>query len=135
VRGAPIGERYSEAEDLRLLQWVARHGTSGAQGESYWQKAVNRGFNDQGQRGAGGHEPATPPPPPGGVAAAGHALQGRTAASLRERWRKVSQIRARLGHVRRRGDAVPAIPSRTRLSVDLSVCAICLSAALSTNYQ
>jgi hypothetical protein len=113
VRGAPIGERYSEAEDLRLLQWVARHGTSGAQGESYWQKAVNRGFNDQGQRGAGGHEPATPPPPPGGVAAAGHALQGRTAASLRERWRKVSQSTpgAREASRRRRARHSPAHPS------------------------
>jgi 5-methylcytosine-specific restriction endonuclease McrA len=66
-RNAP----YTADDDLALLQYVSEHGTAGAQGDTYWSRAVNSSLLQS-------SDPAKP---------------SRTANSLRERWRKILRPR------------------------------------------
>lgn len=79
--------RYSAEEDLAMLQYVAENGATGATGETYWQKALSHGLMTTG--------PASN-------------NNSRSAASLRERWRKVLKDRFE----KAAGDPVAAVAAQ-----------------------
>ena len=66
-RNAP----YTAEDDLALLQYVSENGTAGAQGDTYWSRAVGSNLLQS-------NDAAKP---------------SRTAHSLRERWRKILRAR------------------------------------------
>eukprot|EP01046_Picozoa_sp_COSAG06_P016983 COSAG06_NODE_1139_length_10559_cov_2.704493_1_plen_716_part_10 len=66
-RNAP----YTADDDLALLQYVSEHGTTGAQGDTYWSRAVDANL----------------------LQSSDLEKPSRTANSLRERWRKILRPR------------------------------------------